>query len=324
VTPEGPIVPLIDPVFAGSYSYSDLGLVPGVPTLLGGLTFKSGDPNTLLIGGDANDFDAKIYQIGVLRNAQNHITGFSGSATFFADAHGISAEDGGVDGGLAYGPGGVLFFTSYPDNRLGQIIQGNTTVTKLIDLTDFNIGPGADDSVGTLAFVPPGFAGAGSLKIANYDGSAWYSVDISPDGNGTYDIISVSSPITLAAGGSGPAGIIYVDSGNPVFTTDTVLIFDYTRDAIYAYGIDNNGDPLPASEQLFMSGLDGALGAIVDPLTGDFLFSTFGGGDHVIAVQGFTVIAIPEPSAGILAISGLAVVAFWRRRNDRRTLSRTH
>jgi len=66
------------------------------------------------------------------------------------------------------------------------------------------------------------------------------------------------------------------------------------------------------------------LGAIVDPLTGDFLFSTFGGGDHVIAVQGFTVIAIPEPSAGILAISGLAVVAFWRRRNDRRTLSRTH
>lgn len=36
-----------------------------------------------------------------------------------------------------------------------------------------------------------------------------------------------------------------------------------------------------------MTGLSGAEGAAIDPLTGDFLFSTFGGGDRVIVVRGF-------------------------------------
>jgi hypothetical protein len=38
-----------------------------------------------------------------------------------------------------------------------------------------------------------------------------------------------------------------------------------------------------------MTGLSGAEGAALDPLTGDFLFSTFGGGSRVIEVRGFAV-----------------------------------
>src|SRR5206468_3945941 len=42
--------------FADYYSCVDLGSVPGVVTPYGGLTFKYDDPNTILIGGTANDF----------------------------------------------------------------------------------------------------------------------------------------------------------------------------------------------------------------------------------------------------------------------------
>jgi hypothetical protein len=36
-----------------------------------------------------------------------------------------------------------------------------------------------------------------------------------------------------------------------------------------------------------VTGLTGAEGALIDPVTGDFLFSTFGGGDKVIRISGF-------------------------------------
>ena len=36
-----------------------------------------------------------------------------------------------------------------------------------------------------------------------------------------------------------------------------------------------------------MTGLSNALGAAIDPVSNDFLFSTFGGGDRVVAVSGF-------------------------------------
>ena len=46
-----------------------------------------------------------------------------------------------------------------------------------------------------------------------------------------------------------------------------------------------------------MSGLEGAEGAVIDPITGDFLFSTFGGGDRVVVVSGFAK-PLPPPVAG--------------------------
>src|SRR5689334_11132336 len=119
---------VIAPAFAGNYSLTDLGAAPGVPAPYGGLTLKAGDPNTLLLGGNADAPTGAIYQIGVTRGTGNHITGFSGSATLFSTAPNI-------DGGLAYGPNNVLFYTAYPINRLGQIKPGSTAPDKLIDLT---------------------------------------------------------------------------------------------------------------------------------------------------------------------------------------------
>src|SRR6476646_8740519 len=55
--------------FADYYSCVDLGSAPGVITPYGGLTFKYDDPNTVLIGGAANDATGRIYQIRVARSA---------------------------------------------------------------------------------------------------------------------------------------------------------------------------------------------------------------------------------------------------------------
>ena len=66
--------------FAFDYSCVDLGTVP-VPFGWGGLTLKYDDPNTLLMGGHANTANGRIYQIGVTRDANRHITGFTGAAT---------------------------------------------------------------------------------------------------------------------------------------------------------------------------------------------------------------------------------------------------
>ena len=97
--------------FDGSYSCNNLGTPTDVTGLLGGVTFL--DNSTLLVGGNANAGNGYIAQIGVIRDAGNHIIGFSGPSTKYADAPNI-------DGGLAFGPGGVLFATGYPNNTLLQ------------------------------------------------------------------------------------------------------------------------------------------------------------------------------------------------------------
>jgi hypothetical protein len=45
----------------------------------------------------------------------------------------------------------------------------------------------------------------------------------------------------------------------------------------------------------------GAEGAVIDSVTGDFLFSTFGAANHVIAVRGFAIPNTPTPGAGATA-----------------------
>src|ERR671925_24202 len=53
--------------YCGTYSLLDLGSVPGVPSNYGGLSFLPSDPNFLIIGGQANTANGKLYKIGVVR-----------------------------------------------------------------------------------------------------------------------------------------------------------------------------------------------------------------------------------------------------------------
>ena len=58
-------------------------------------------------------------------------------------------------------------------------------------------------------------------------------------------------------------------------------------------------------------------------MTGDFLFSTFGGGDQVFIVQGFLPPppppGVPEPSVVVLLGVGLVAIAAWARRHRARS-----
>jgi hypothetical protein len=247
--PGSAVAQTIQPPFDASYTLTDLGAVPSLPGPAGGLTFAAGDRDTLLIGGNAETTLGAIYAIGVVRDVEHHITGFSGTATVYASAHGAT---GGIDGGLAFGPGGVLFFTNYPDNKLGQIKAGSTAPDALVALS--SLAPTAiASSVGALAFVPAGVVGAGRLKLVQFISPGnWYDVTLVPDGSGTYAVATVSQITTL---NTGPEGVIYVAGGSPQIGADGVLVAEYSVGAVSAYEIDANGDPMVATRRPLVTGL---------------------------------------------------------------------
>lgn len=261
----------VQPPFDAVYAAQSLGPVPGLPTPYGGLVFLAGNPNTLLIGGAASTTDGVLYSIQVARDSSGNVTGFVGTAEYFAEADYI-------DGGLDYGPGGVLFASRYPVSEIGQILPGSTVTDKVVFVS-------TGGSIGGTTFVPPGFPSAGDLKIVSYISGQFLHGFLTPDGSGTYDI-DLELRTTIVGG---PEGFVYIPPGSPSFVDyESMLVTEYSTGAIAAYRIDANGDPIPATRQLFVTGLTGAEGAALDPVSGAFMFSTFGGGDQVVLVSGFT------------------------------------
>lgn len=289
----------VAPTFAGSYTLNNLGSAPGVPTNYGGLTIKSGDNNTLLLGGAANTAPGVIHNVSLVRNGSNQITGFTGISSLYATAPRI-------DGGLTYGPSDVLFATTFNTNNLLQYKPGSTSPDKTISLS----GLGVSSSTGAIQFTP-----GGTAVIASYSTSTFYSATLTSDGSGTFDVAIGAS----VAGVGGPEGIIYVPSGSPVFSTldplaNWMLVSEYSANRVSAYKADSNWLPIGATRLDFVTGLTGAEGAALDPLTNDFLFSTFGGSNQVLTVRGFAAPSSIAPEPQTLALLGLGALGFLRRR----------
>ncbi len=266
------------PDFVSDYAFADLGTPTSVPGSLGGIHFKPGDTDTLLLGGSANNSGGMIYEVPITRDPAGHIVSFNGPGVAV-----YTAPD--IDGGIAFSDDGVMFVTTYDSNHLLQFLPGSVVPDSDIDLTPLGIS----SSVGTCQFVPAGFPGAGIFKIGSYSTGDWYDVDLQANLLGTYDITGATNTVNT---GGGPEGIVYIAGGNPGFAANNVLISEYSSDRVSAYEIDSNGDPVVASRRPFLDGLTGAEGAVIDPVTGDFLFSTYGSGDRVIVVRGFDLPSI--------------------------------
>ena len=263
--------------FAPFYTFSDLGAVPDLPVSYGGLAILRDDPNTLLIGGQANTASGLLYTITLTRDVDRHVTGFACTLAPYGTVGDYN------DGGVVFGPGNVLFTARWPINELGQTRPGSTDEDRVDALATHGV-PG-DSSISALNFVPAGFGGAGQMKIVTYGGGSWYTMPFSADGAGSFDLGTATLDTTI---GGGPEGFVYVSGANPGFGVDSILVSEYAAGTVGTYAIDGNGTPDPSTRRDFITGLSGAEGATIDPLTGDFLFSTFGGSNHVIVVKGFT------------------------------------
>ena len=117
-------------------------------------------------------------------------------------------------------------------------------------------------------------------------------------------------------------------TGSPQFSGPSLLVSEYGVDEVAAYQVDANGDPVVATRRSIITGLDGAEGALLDPVTGDFLFSTFGGGSRVVAVRGFRAPPpqLPPPVAGktvnAFVVSGKVRIKLPRQQEVRRARGR--
>jgi len=158
----------------------------------------------------------------------------------------------------------------------------------------------------------------------SWSAGQWYDATLTPDGSGTYAITGfVQVDVNPSIGGvqnvpGGPEGFVYITAGNPLFSVNSMLIAEFSAGVVAAYDLDSDGNPLVNTRKPFVTGLSGAEGAAIDPVTGDFLFSTFGGGNQIAVVQGFLAPpgnSVPEPSAlALLAIALLGVTITYSRK----------
>lgn len=259
--------------FAADYGCVDLGTLPTVPSPWGGFAMKTNDPLTLLITGKARTAQGRLYAVSVGRDKDCHISGFTGTSTNVAEAPYSEA-------GVAWGPSGVLFLSQAVVNKIGELLPGSTVTDKTVDMGALGVGA----TMCGLGFVPSGFPGEGRLKLTNWPTSGqWYDAPVAPDGSGTFDI-TAAKPVTPLPNGAG--GFVFIAAGNVDFPKNTVLVSEYNSQTVVAYDLDANGDPDPTTRRPFLGGISGAQGGVLDPLSGDFLFSTFSTA-RIIAIRGF-------------------------------------
>ena len=270
----GPEV-MIAPEFAELYTTYELGPVPGIPedARLGGCVISFDDPNTLLIAGYSEAASGKIYSIGVERGNCDHIVGFNGVAAVVANTPYIDAN-------LIYVKSGLLFYSEWPVNNISQLLPGANAPARTTALDPLGIA----NSIGGIGFVPPGYVDAGGMRLLSWPGGEWNHLERQPDG----ELFTLSNPQQTATLENGPGGFAYIPKGSPGFDQDHLIVSEWSTDTVGVYQIDAQGDPTPPSRKDFFTAFPRPWGAYFEPLTGDFIFLTWGAGvDRMYIVQGF-------------------------------------
>lgn len=278
--PEEPPMPagdevVIAPEFEEFYTTFELGPVPGIPpeARLGGTTIHYMDDNTLLIAGFSEAANGKIYTIGVTRGACGHIVGFDGEAS-------VLANTPYVDANLVYVKSGLLFYTEWPVNRISQLLPGDMAPAVTTDLAGIGVTP----SPGGLGFVPPSFNDPGGMRALSWAGGEWYHITRTENG----ELFDLSDAVQTATLPNGPGGFSYVPEGSPGFDEPHVIVAEWSVNKVGVYVADEEGDPVEETRKDFYTTFPRPWGAYFEPVTGDYLFLTWGAGvDRVYIVQGF-------------------------------------
>lgn len=256
------VTPSISTTFNELYHINSLGTL-NIPAPGGGLVFKAEDPNKIIVGGAANSLSGALYEFTVIRDSGGHITGV-GPASYLGSASY-------VDSGITYEPTtGVLFVCGWPDNLLHQYKPGNyTTPSKTINL-------GVNNPASSIGFVPASYPGSGRAKLVIRSAGIGYDITLIPDGTGTFNIGPVAPQEGALLGN--PAGFTYVPLGSALFAKPSMMVTEYSSGAVGAYELDEDtGWAIVSSRRAVAAGLTGARGAAVDPVTGDYILSTFDG-----------------------------------------------
>jgi hypothetical protein len=266
--------------YVADYTAYELGAIPGVPGPLGGCVIRAQDPNTLLIAGESERETGAIYEIKVKRGKCKHIYAFDGRATKIADApH--------VDANLVVTANDLMLYTRWPVVGFGQLLPGANAPSKQTDLAAIGMSGGG---AGGLGFVPPGLASAGELRAVTWPQGDFYHLATVANG-ALLDVTAVLRTVTLEGG---PGGFAYIPAGSPGFPNQSLVVAEWSQNRVATYEVDGSGDPIVATRAEFFTQFPRPWGAYFDPVTGDFLFLTWGQGsgggsdDKLYVVQGFT------------------------------------
>ena len=269
---------MVSPPFDSVYHVYDIGSVPGLPsTRYGGCLVDSHDPNVLYIGVDSEAANGTIWAVNVRRDGCGHIVGYNGVARHIADTPYVDAN-------LFYGQGGLVLYTEWPVNHFAELRPGATMPALDNDLAML----GLHDSPGGAAFVPPGFGGAGELRMVGWPSNGWYHVPFTIDATGLYQLATATMTVTLP---NGSGGFAYVPAGSALFARPSVVVAEWSN-SVSAFEVDASGDPIITTRRPFLTNLSLAWGAYFEPVTGDYMFPTWGS-NRLIIVQGF--VAPPPP-----------------------------
>jgi hypothetical protein len=281
---------VIAPEFAPYYRVFDLGSPPGVPGPLGGCILRRGDRNTLLLAGNSESADGELHAVSLTRNACGHITGFSGTSTKVAQTPNIDAN-------LVYASADLLLYSMWPSNKIGQVVfdasSGGATVGPALSLSTL----GVPSSVGGLGLVPQGLAAAGQLRAITWSGGAWHRLGFGTDPSDSRLLAApTATRVSASTLPNGPGGFAYVPAGSPGFTTQSLIVSEWSNSSVAVYDVDGQGDPNPSTRRAFFTAIPRPWGAYFEAETGDFLFLDWrSGSTRVYIVQGFMRPPPPPP-----------------------------
>jgi len=299
---------ILDPTAPAGLTLYSLGTAPDVAASYTNAVEYEGlaisGNNLLLSVANAATAVQTIWSLPLIRS-NSHIVGL-GSIDGSTQVLGYPADQperyfGNVMAGGLVPVSGGLIYTTFANSFLGQNTGGSTT---LLDLTP----TGA--LTGGLQYVPAGFTGAGQLKASSTDANGtWYTLNLNGS-LGSYSIGSFTPVITGVQAFS--FDYIPVDA---TFTAPGVALGDAIHQRLDFYGIDSNGNPCTPQNggcskviHLVDGDVQVGLGVVRDPVTGDLLFTT--GANDIWLLSD----SEPEPSTVVLAVGGIAMLGWLRRR----------